>query len=89
MEAVENITLKDAKDHMKALAYIGKVPSGADPISYFEKEIPVIEKILAGMKDGTEKVPKHMTREEAIEWLTGVLAYNRAYLKCFEQAQVQ
>ncbi|EKE20950.1 MAG: hypothetical protein ACD_7C00419G0005 [uncultured bacterium] len=84
MPELNKVTLVDAKKHVEAVS-LAKGIKAVDPIGYFIEEISEIEKRLAQFKKGEGDIPADMTQDEAIDWLSGVLVYQKAYLACFQK----
>ncbi|HBI17687.1 MAG TPA: hypothetical protein DDY52_06130 [Candidatus Moranbacteria bacterium] len=86
MTELSEVTLDSAKRHIEAVMLERRIEI-KDPIGFFIENIAKLEKRLADFKEGRD-IPADMTQEEAITWLSGVLAYQKAYLTCYQKVPI-
>lgn len=84
MVRINEVTLGNAKEYIRSLEIL-EGDDIKDPIGYLTGEIAKLEKKLADFEKGEGDLPAGMNQEEAIKQLSGVVAYQRAYLALYQK----
>ena len=82
----QDVTKKDADKHIMLLVMLGMRDPiiSENPAAFFDSESLRVESRLIKLTGGIGEIPEGMTKEKAIEWLEGVIEYQKAYRACYD-----